>query len=1537
MSEVLLQQRVVCQQCSEAQLSTDTKPTYDEEGEICGHICNPCRLKSAENARRCHIVDCKSKPDSGPTGFRTLPSKFYDLPEGEVKKRIVKQFGIIRNSRVCCNMCYVRISKAIVQTNIVYGGGLLSSRQHQDNKLGLQKSGTTGKQRYPSQATESSDNNNTTSSTATTLLQVKDNRLNEYTGPKFTRRMGGCWNKNRFVAAAESINNKNSSDLENQSVILEDNKDCSLLNIATSEQRASTVQARDDDNETELKKKNVLSKPAGDGNNGKEKHGDNHNDDYDDDNEDKNVITTMPASGDDNPTATNQVLMDVKLQIDAHTGVKQEIGAKEAMVQGSSEESPQKSVSYSSIPISPTLVRFRRIQPKLQRYESFELSDELADESDELMTPEKRGKRGAPEDGDFTWSPGGGNCKKEKLDGRNKKLKKSISSEVMSDFVSCMGCRKICSSKEAQPVYDSKKSFRGRLCNDCREKKGEQSNTCPLKGCSGITSAESDLLLKPLPEKIHSVKGEAGEKIKELGVTDVVESCCESCWDTLSAIMCSENAEKVESETTKQVFTTCRNCSRIVPIKDTVPNYEEDGRNCGVLCEGCFVMHPSGGDAEKKQCEMRRQRRSRNDMVSPIFKTFGLCKVKGCVNTKQQVPVQLVSGRKILRNYLDEKMLRSEFELDDYTDYCCRSCLARIKWFVADIQKKQAGISTDGKPVNSLKNLTSKLGQEPVDKLTGVNTKFVTAQENAHPKNASNQVQMIGAEKKLPVKKKARANNKPLQSKSIQMHSAEQPEALQDPNTLFVPSSALSSLSPAAFVIPPSTSTSTVVNPVNPPSSHPPVLQVGGQQFVLNVISRCDKEIQTSNPADLQQKSILVSAEKGVQANIPVMPKLEGTAPANLPLCKKVKYSDAKEKTRYAVKRLGKDLFEQFLEQLNEISGGCGQQLLLDIYRPKEVAMASNYEKILTSIGMLYRNTDRANKQERLRLLSTVALHASNETLKRFFQRKSKKGDLVSVNEAEVVQAREYAKQFGPGAHVMPVGQVSWRNVVANIQEKTAEDIEDFNESNSHKNDVDSSNSDQQVDMSPENEAKDASNPPDKQYANGASTFHANGTEGGVGDWKDVDKVENGSEKVANGNSAQQHTQKGALRRRRRTTCNTSVAGKVEGREVTTKRKRKLSLDSAFGGKETRKSNGDAKSTSAIITSDRDMASGAGGGGVREKRKRTAYSNEKKDILERYFQKSIYATKSMVLEITKEVGLDKKKIDNWFRNRRSKLKKDELDKQQPTATTASVVATKYVLDGDGTVVAAASEVKTLTASPDRSLPAPGGLLSEEVSGSTSDAAGGGDGSNGNDVHATMNDGGDGKETVGVMDGHAASEYAKDVAGKEVEKAAVDEKESFANGRGQENPEESRVNAKNDKVQESALMSLQQGSKTRFSPRQSRVKGRKKEDVVKDNKSSDVVEQQSRSSPRNRTPKRRSLETPPEKDITPVMDYSKERGPESQNEATSHDDEAMTDGLVDEDNAMELASEHGSLVIAENSDRELNSDDEQVVAATNATV
>ena len=67
---------------------------------------------------------------------------------------------------------------------------------------------------------------------------------------------------------------------------------------------------------------------------------------------------------------------------------------------------------------------------------------------------------------------------------------------------------------------------------------------------------------------------------------------------------------------------------------------------------------------------------------------------------------------------------------------------------------------------------------------------------------------------------------------------------------------------------------------------------------------------------------------------------------------------------------------------------------------------------------------------------------------------------------------------------------------------------------------------------------------------------------------------------------------------------------------------------------------------------------------LQEKRKRTAFNRAKKLVLEQYFEKSIYASKATVEEISVELELDKKKIDNWFRNRRSKLKKDDEERSK---------------------------------------------------------------------------------------------------------------------------------------------------------------------------------------------------------------------------------------------------------------------------------
>eukprot|EP00112_Aurelia_sp_Birch-Aquarium-sp1_P021325 Seg571.19 transcript_id=Seg571.19/GoldUCD/mRNA.D3Y31 product="Homeobox protein Hox-A3" protein_id=Seg571.19/GoldUCD/D3Y31 len=393
----------------------------------------------------------------------------------------------------------------------------------------------------------------------------------------------------------------------------------------------------------------------------------------------------------------------------------------------------------------------------------------------------------------------------------------------------------------------------------------------------------------------------------------------------------------------------------------------------------------------------------------------------------------------------------------------------------------------------------------------------------------------------------------------------------------------------------------------------------------------------------------------------------------------------------------------------------------------EDAAMATNYEKILMSIGMLYRNTEKANRQERLRLLSTVALHAPNETLKRFFQRKSKKGDMISVNEAEIVQAREYAKQFGPGTHVIPVGQISWNELVAsgkiettgdsslnisaektnketdqttsslesNVNAKEKQDGmlvqgENFRSVEGDKTETDRAGKESQI------VANDGSKKVvtlEKMKAEGGKleaaenrstegqlvTFKVtvrnaqDGTAIGKGDGvtEGPKGVRNGANGLKDGAKVMKDAPKGVtegitgaadtkkdlvepkateakpvpLKRKRRRLNNPEGKNSKDGGQVRKRKRTSLGTDAAEKGK---------KKIAGGKHGDKDIP-----GEKREKRSRTAFSNERKMILEGYFEKSIYVSKKVVEEISKELGIDKKRIENWFRNRRSKLKKDE--------------------------------------------------------------------------------------------------------------------------------------------------------------------------------------------------------------------------------------------------------------------------------------
>ena len=857
--------KVACQQCSENFCRDDVKETYDEQLKICGFICNICCIKIAESARRCQISDCKTKPDSGPTGFRTLPSKFYDLPEGEVKRRIIKQFGIFRNVRACCNMCYVRISKSVVQTKIVYGDGF---PRHSKPS--------------PSKASK-----HVLQSTVEKTAQSRDDRRAEYTGPKFTRRSGSAlfWDRTKTQDSI-GVSNANES-IAGQGNYSNSNDKNGSSNRSQSDEPSSATpitETHESADDTDI---------------------------YHTDKLDNNKI------GDTSDAKGNQIA----------------------------------EVSYSSIPISPTSMRFRRIQPKVSRYDEFDLSSDDFGDNVEVQSPTRGRKRSRVND-DETWSPG--KTKREKSDGKGAYLKRSTSlgSNVMSDFVSCTGCRKICSSRETQPVFDENKHINGRLCQDCTSKANEEKFSCPIKGCP--TPTETSNMVQIIVD-FKLLAGGTLRALSEMGVERDTKKCCRICWKKIDEIVKRNDRgkEKKESAAEEQIFTMCRNCCKIVPMKNTYPNIEENGRKCGVLCQLC-----SGGQEHANDTDGNREEKMSKKVkgYEQSTRSIGFCTAKGCVHAGEKQPVQLVSGKKILKNYLDEKRLRAEFDLADDVDYCCRSCHARIKWFVADVRKKEFGVGADSK--NSLKNLTPKAKQDN-EKTRGEEGSFPT--DNYGVKKGNEIMRENGSAGKENIKELPRQNHVsnpdmscPAEIAKIDKginndllidtkdtinncseklvipaaKNATKIETLSGKNTTGFQSQTLSSTfsSKSTLIIPPASTTTA--------AGHPPVLQVGGQQFVLNVISRCEKECQT-DANNTGPMNGLNCAEKGVQVNIPLMPKFEGTAPANLPNGKKVKYADAKEKTKYAVKRAGKELLDQFLQQLDDISGGCAQQLLSDIYRSK--------------------------------------------------------------------------------------------------------------------------------------------------------------------------------------------------------------------------------------------------------------------------------------------------------------------------------------------------------------------------------------------------------------------------------------------------------------------------------------------------------------------------------------------------------------------------------------------------------------------------
>ena len=1004
------QGKVVCHQCDENYLLRDLKPTYNPEGEICGYICNPCRLKNAEYARRCQVSGCKT-PDSRGQGFRTLPSKFYDLPEGEVKTRIVKQFGISKDTKACCNMCYVRISKSIVQMKIVYGDGVIrkgaAQKASQGSSLSTQnKAGTRGRVSY-----------------ATKEPQAKtgEDRLSQYTGPQFKRRSVGA----RYLfdkVKSSSTNKPNDNVVDN--VKLERSISNNFADIfPKSSPTTSEAQLNEQIKRNHNTVKSEDLSPTSDS---LQKLDSNKN---------LPVVTTKIAEGGEDHSfkanVSSSALSPAKIiqsklnnnfipQGERQKFVTEELSDDKSGVDEGQTETPL----YSIFPISPTTTRFRRILPKNSRQNSNESTDDH--ESQEggrksLSSPE-HGDTRSRKSSSSSQSPTKGSSKDKTKKKKSQKRRRVLSPEVTSDIVSCMGCNKICSIKEAKPVFDYEKGFCGRLCNDCRIKKREENKHCPLKGC---TTPLQDLILKPLPPKVQGLKGKLKNKLlTEFGITKDTKNCCRACWKKVNCIVNPEGhvinngtkkqtvepqthavVAKSETKTVKainesvnkkeeRIFTMCRRCYRIIPMKETVPNIEANGSKCGVLCYTCAGVTPNQGkESNNKQAVSTETEGNR-----PYYKIIGICKVKGCVLSGKSS--SLVSCERLLKSLPDDKPVRKEFDIDKTLNLCCRSCLSRIKWFIGDPHKSESlaeSVPKSDVTQNSVSNVSigstasAQKSVMPVESFTsqsilttsvtspipttvkaikipkttpeasslGPNPNCDLSQLPIYPvpslPDFSGSTPVITTElpKSLPVTTLPVANVNATNIQRLPVSSVTASQSHKIPIAPFNKISAVTQQVPVMtsplssfgnrIIMPNPSPTVANVSPARtlliPPTvtasaaSHPPLLQVGEQQFVLNVICKSDKEVQTDSSCGTE--NFTGNPCKGVQVNVPIMPNFEGTVPASLPNGRKVKYIHAKDKTKYVIKRQGKELFEQFIDKMNEISGGCAHQLLLDIYKPK--------------------------------------------------------------------------------------------------------------------------------------------------------------------------------------------------------------------------------------------------------------------------------------------------------------------------------------------------------------------------------------------------------------------------------------------------------------------------------------------------------------------------------------------------------------------------------------------------------------------------
>ncbi|XP_057309539.1 uncharacterized protein LOC130647624 [Hydractinia symbiolongicarpus] len=1023
-----------CDQCNASYNSVKIKPVYDKDGIVCGHRCDYCRMENVQNARRCELTKCE-QTFGKVLNLRIIPAKFYDLPDGKAKNDIITQFGLTKDTKACCNTCYLRISRAVQKSKI------FTAYQKEQLEISVAKESLKN----------DSSNQNTSNVTGNKSDLLGDKIC--YSGPQFRRKEGMIpfWlkskqsdDKKKDNTLAEEKCFKSSKDYDqsdyteesffyDQKYETEDNDnfshddtyrpptDCHIKPM-TSPPKTRSRRVKKPVRYTQDASNFVVNEDS-----------EYNNIEEDQEHEPKRLVCTTDMNESYEKEETKDMNItepvntkNVQLQVNENeldeTAMPSQILSDVASckhchqvcnsddvnnTQNSSME-PECSDCQSTKPIvlscvvrgcttppdevklqvlpagyfSLLRIHKRTISLKfgLKKYvktcctRCFTLINEAVNECSEMgdlsyticgscehIIPESSLVKCKNKNGKLI----NVGCYKCCQDGLTTNSGSPQSSMKKLDFIKPprkhnRGGNRV-SAELATFLKDfdkTGKEITGFLA-DLKLNKSARYNICHVSGC---TSQGETAWLYPYGAIIKSTsKAVAMELLRVFRLSEGSDVyCCRDCFTQLKwyAAFLSNEIKSVEPKETPSLQALKRN-ARILP-KPTILVPVSIAQNVGQLRLTTSTTMPAIRIYQQQNSFVTTQPAALCVTSQPTT-AFGVTTKPATV---QPVPDIQISNVHSVEKQNDHNNITKTMPIVSVSQSRTVSSLASKS---SPKYPQVASVFSFTPPASGSRFQAIRL---PDDVLL------------SYPVNVTT------------------STNSPQRS-------------LQPVPLVTTPQQLLNSQNPILLTARPIQHCLNVI---------PSPVSASQQQASINL----QKMTTTTPPVRSQTAACNMMYNKATLTDAqPVM--LDKVCQTGL-----IYISDSKDqcsstrlkqpynevtdaKLKKAVRKESKEMFDVFLDKLNELSLGCGLELLKEFTHPKEVLHTQHLMTMLEDYGNLYRRTYRHNKQERLRILSSVAGYASNELLRKYFQHYTAKGDLVSVNEDEIKRARDYSNLFGPG------------------------------------------------------------------------------------------------------------------------------------------------------------------------------------------------------------------------------------------------------------------------------------------------------------------------------------------------------------------------------------------------------------------------------------------------------------------------------------------------------------------------------------------